>query len=349
MAKNSFIQDMIKSSSNEYADIASEGIRTSDIDEFIDTGSYILNALISGSIYKGLPENKTLALAGETSTGKTYAALTIVKNFLDKYENSVVFYFDSESAVTSDMIKNRNICSERVVVMPIDTIENFRHQVFKILEYYNTNKDENKPRIMIVLDSLGQLSSSKEIDDISNNKDKRDMTKQQLLKSTFRSIALKKAIAKIPMVITSHTYKKIGSMFPENVMSGGSGLQYTADIIVFLSKSKMKDGDSLVGNNIRCTLKKGRFTKEGSVSIVGLSFDKGLLPYNGLVDLAEKYDIFEKISKKFKLPDGRTVFQKTIEKNPEDYFTDEILDKLDDAAKKEFCYGSDIEYEEENA
>jgi RecA/RadA recombinase len=339
--KSSFISTMIASSGNKYADIVSDGIRTSDVYDYIDTGSYILNALLSGTIYGGLPDNKTLAFAGESGTGKTYAALSIVNNFLNKYDNSVVFYFDSESAVTSDMIKSRNIDCDRIVIMPVSTIEEFRYQAAKILDDYNIAKSENPelPRIMIVIDSLGQLASNKEINDIAADSDKRDMTKQQLLKSTFRVLSLKKSLARVPMVVTSHTYKEIGSMFPKSIMSGGSGLYYSADMIVFLNKSKIKDGKELTGNNIHCSLTKGRFTREGKVVVVGLSFTDGLLRYNGLLDLCEKYDIIKKVSTRYELPDGKKMFGKQIESNPEDVFTSEILNQIDTAAYKEFMYG----------
>ena len=127
-----FLKDIIKSSGNEYAGIASEGIDGSDVTGFIDTGSYAFNALLSGSLYGGIPNNKIMALAGESATGKTFFALGMCKKFLDDNPDGMVLYFDTESAVTSDMIKERGLDPERVAIFPVATVETFRHQAISI-------------------------------------------------------------------------------------------------------------------------------------------------------------------------------------------------------------------------
>jgi len=334
-----FLNSIVKESGNEYANIVSEGIEGSDVDGFVDTGSFAFNALLSGSLYGGIPDNKIVAIAGESATGKTYFTLGIVHKFLSDNPDGVVLYFDTEQAVTSDMFADRGVDPKRVAVFPVATIEEFRHQAITIVDkYLELSKDEKKP-MLICLDSLGMLSTDKEIADTADGKGTRDMTRAQMVKSTFRVLTLKLGKAGIPLILTNHTYDVIGSMFPQKEMGGGSGLKYAASTIVYLSKKKVKEGTDVIGNIIHCKLYKSRFTKENSMVDVLLNYDEGLNPYYGLVDIALKYEIFEKVSTRIQLPDGSKVYEKSIYKDPEKYFTDDIMTKLEDAVAKEFKYG----------
>ena len=141
------------------------------------------------------------------------------------------------------------------------------------------------------------------------------------------------------MIMTNHTYDVIGSMFPQKEMGGGSGLKYAASTIIYLSKKKEKVGTEIVGNIIHCKTYKSRLTKENQMVDVRLSYTKGLDRHYGLLDLAEKHDIISKVSTRYELPDGSKIFGKQINEDPEKYFTEEIMLKLEDAAHKEFCYG----------
>jgi len=344
---NEFLKNIIKSSGNEYAGIASEGIEGSDITGFVDTGSHSFNALLSGSLYGGIPDNKILALAGETATGKTFFALGICKKFLDDIPEAVVLYFDTEQAVTSNMIEDRGMDSNRVAVFPVATVEDFRHQVIQIVDKY-IESGKRKP-IMIVLDSLGMLSTLKEMTDTSEGKTTRDMTRAQVIKATFRVLTLKLGKAGIPLVMTNHTYSIIGSYVPMKEMGGGQGLKYAASTIVYLSKKKDKEGKDIIGGIIKCKLYKGRFTKENKEVEVQLNYDTGLNPYYGLVDIALRCGLFKKVSTRIELPDGKTVFEKQINREPEKYFTDEIMWALESEVAKEFKYGNTLpeEIEEE--
>ena len=334
-----FLKDIIKSSGNEYAGIASEGIDGSDVTGFIDTGSYAFNALLSGSLHGGIPNNKIMALAGESATGKTYFALGMCKKFLDDNPDGVVLYFDTEQAITSDMISERGMDPARVAIFPVATVETFRHQAISIVDKYIETKD-SKP-VFVVLDSLGMLSTEKEMNDTAEGKSTRDMTRAQVIKATFRVLTLKLGKAGIPLIMTNHTYDVVGAYVPMKEMGCGSGLKYAASTIVYLSKKKDKDGTDIVGNIIKCKLFKGRFTKENKMVEVQLNYDTGLNPYYGLVPLAVKYDIFKKVSTRIELPDGKTAFEKSINNEPEKYFTAEVMERLEDAVAKEFKYGSD--------
>ena len=337
-----FLKDIIKETGNEYASLVSDGA-SGDVTDFIDTGSYIFNALLGGSIHKGLPSNKITAIAGESATGKTFFVLGMCKHFLDQNPDGGVIFFESESAISKEIIEERDIDSKRMVVMPVTTVQEFRHQALTVLEkYIAQDKSERKP-LLLVLDSLGMLSTTKEIEDTQAGKETKDMTRAQIVKAVFRVLTLKLGKAKVPLIITNHTYDVIGSMFPQKEMGGGSGLKYAASSIVYLSKRKEKDGTEIIGNIIHCKNYKSRLTKENKVVDVRLTYDKGLDRYYGLLDLALKYNIFKQVSTRIELPDGTKTFGKTINNDPTKYFTPEILQQLDDVCGKEFKYGDVVE------
>ena len=334
-----FLKNIVKEAGNEYASIVDDGVETGDNLEFIDTGSYIFNALLSGSIHGGLPSNKITALAGESATGKTYFLMGMVKHFLDKDPNAGVIYFESESAITKQMVVDRGIDSKRMVIMPVTTVQEFRTQALKVLDSYLRQNEADRNPLFLCLDSLGMLSTTKEVEDTAEGKETRDMTRAQVLKAAFRVLTLKLGRAKVPMVVTNHTYDVVGSMFPQKEKGGGSGLKYAASSIDYLSKKKEKDGTEVIGNIVHCKNHKSRLTVENKMVDVRLTYDKGLDRHYGLLELAEKYEIFKKVSTRYELPDGSKQFGKTIMNDPETYFTDEIMTQLEDCASKEFKYG----------
>jgi RecA/RadA recombinase len=336
-----FLNQLIKQSGNKFASIVDDGLDGSDVTGFTDTGSMMFNALLSGSLYGGMANNKIIALAGEAATGKTYFTIGILAQFLRDNPDGVVLYFDTEQAVTSDMFKSRGVDPKRVGVFPVATIEEFRHQAITMVDKYLEKDEADRNPMMIVLDSLGMLSTSKEMNDTAEGKEVRDMTRAQVVKSTFRVLTLKLGKAKIPMIMTNHTYQVVGAYVPTSEMGGGTGLKYAASTIVYLSKKKDKDSEGdVVGNIINCKLYKSRFTKENQSVSVKLNYETGLDRYYGLVDLALSSGVFTKTSTRITLPDGSSAFEKNIYENPEKYFTKEVLEKLEKAAQKEFKYGS---------
>ena len=333
-----FLKSVIKETGNEYASLVVDGVEAGDVDEWIDTGSYIFNALLSGSLNGGLPKNKISALAGESATGKTYFLMGIIKNFLDKDPEAGVIYFESESALTKDLIVKRGIDPNRMVIMPVTTVQEFRTQALKTLDTYLVQHESERKPLFLCLDSLGMLSTTKEVEDTAEGKETRDMTRAQVLKAAFRVLTLKLGRAKVPMVVTNHTYDVVGSMFPTKEMGGGSGLKYAASSIIYLSKKKEKDGTEVIGNIIHCKNHKSRLTVENKQVDVRLTYDKGLDRHYGLLELAEKYEIFKRVSTRYELPDGSKQFGKTILNDPKTYFTDEVMEKLEECAGKEFKY-----------
>ena len=334
-----FLKDIVKEIGNEYASLVSDGVAAGDCDKFIDTGSYIFNALLSGSIYGGIPANKITAIAGESSTGKTFFCLSIVKHFLDTNPDAGVIYFESESAITKSMIEERGIDSSRMIIVPVVTVQEFRTQAIKIVDKVLEYKPKDRKPMMFVLDSLGNLSTTKEIEDSEAGKETRDMTRAQVIKSVFRVLTLKLGKAGVPMLVTNHTYDVVGSYVPTKEMGGGSGLKYAASTIIHLSKSKEKDGTEVVGNIIKCKAHKSRFTKENSIAETRLFYDSGLDPYYGLLELGEKHGIFSKSAGRYEI-NGVKTYAKSILNDPEKYFTPQIMEKLDEAAATEFKYGN---------
>ena len=335
-----FLDTVVKDSKNEYASFASEGIAAGDVESFVDTGSYIFNALVSGSIFGGIPSNKITALAGESGTGKTFFCLSVVRNFLDSDPNAGVIYFETESAISKQMIESRGIDSKRMVIFPVNTIEEFRTQAVRIIDKYMEQPKEDRKPLMFVLDSLGMLATNKEVEDASNDKQVRDMTKAQLVKSAFRILTLKMGKANIPMIVTNHTYDVVGSYVPTKEMGGGSGLKYAASSIIYLSKKKEKDGTEVVGNLIKAKTAKSRLSKENKDVTVRLYYDeRGLDRYYGLLELGEIGGLWKNVAGRYEI-DGKKVYAKAILKEPEVYFTPEVMEKLDEIAREEFSYGS---------
>ena len=335
----SFLKNIVKEIDNDYAGLMNEG-GVGDIESFVDTGSYIFNALISGSIYKGIPSNKITALAGESGTGKTFFCLGVVQSYLRDNPDAGVVYFESEAAVTKQMIDERGIDGNRMILVPVTTVQEFRTQAIQILDKYLEQKTEDRKPMMFVLDSLGMLATSKELADSAEGKDTRDMTRAQVVKAIFRILTLKLGKANVPLLVTNHTYDVVGAYIPTKEMGGGSGLKYAASTIIYLSKKKEKDGKDVIGNIIKAKAAKSRLTKENADVETRLYFDaRGLDKYYGLLELGEKYGVFERKGNRVVVGNS-SVYPSAILKDPDKYFTAEIMEKLDWAAGQEFRYGS---------
>ena len=335
-----FLKSLLKELHDEDTSLAADGVGSAEFGGFIDTGSYALNAALSGSLYGGVPDNKVTAFAGESATGKTYFVLGVVRSFLDANPTGGVVYYDTEAAVTRKMMEERGIDTSRVIIAEPDTIQKFKTHALKLLDAYDQKDPKERPPMMFVLDSLGMLSTSKEMEDSLEGKDTRDMTKAQIIKATFRVLTLKLAKVRIPMLVTNHVYELVGSYVPTKELGGGTGLKYAASTIAMLSKSKAKDGNDVIGNIIKVKMYKSRLSKENSQVEVLLTYAKGLDRYYGLLDMAEKHGVFKKVSTRYQLPDGTSAFGKNINEDPQKYFTDEVMKQLEEAVAKEFKYGA---------
>ena len=332
-----FLKEIVKEIGDEYTQLASEAEST---ESFVDTGSYIFNGLISGSIFGGVSRNKITAIAGESSTGKTFFSLAMVKNFLDNNPDGYCLYFDTEAAVNRGLLESRGIDLERLVVVNVVTIEEFRSKALKAVDIYlKTDEDKRKP-CMFVLDSLGMLSTEKEITDALNDKQVRDMTKSQLVKGAFRMLTLKLGQANIPLIVTNHTYDVIGSYVPTKEMGGGSGLKYAASTIIYLGKKKEKDKTEVVGNIIKAKTVKSRLSRENQQVEIRLYYDeRGLDKYYGLLELGETAGMWKNVAGRYEI-NGKKIYAKNIYAEPEKYFTEDVMIKLDETAQRVFSYGA---------
>lgn len=337
---SNFYKDLVKGLNDTNTHLLSDGGNSAEFGDWVDTGCYALNALVSGSMYGGIADNKVTAIAGAEATGKTFFALGIVNNFLQKPDAGTIYY-DTESAVTKAMMEARGINPERLVVSEPQTIQHFRHLALQTLERYQSTK--NRPPMMMVLDSLGQLSTTKEMEDTAKGAETKDMTKPAVIKATFRTLGLTLARAKVPLIVTNHTYDVIGAYVPTKEMSGGSGLKYTASTILMLSKKKDKNGTDVIGNIIKVRTQKSRFTKEQKTVELKLSYTSGLDRYYGLLDIANKYGIIKQVATRMEMPDGTKVYAKTIYNDPTKYFTPDIMERLEIACNQEFMYGQSTE------
>jgi len=261
-----FLKDIVKEIGGEYTQLAA------DIDEtekYVDTGSYIFNALVSGSVFGGVSGNKITAIAGESSTGKTFFSLAVVKNFLDTNPDGYCLYFDTEAAITKSLVESRGIDTSRLVVVNVVTIEEFRGKALKAVDLYLKKPEGERKPCMFVLDSLGMLSTEKEITDALNDKQVRDMTKSQLVKGAFRMLTLK------------------------------------------------------LGKDVE----------------IRLYYDeRGLDRYYGLLELGEIGGLWKNVAGRYEM-DGKKIYAKQILANPKEYFTEEVMQQLDQIARKEFSYG----------
>lgn len=231
----SSMTDFLKAIDNKFASIADDGIAAGDIAGYIDTGSYALNALVSGSIYGGLPNNKITLCGAPSSTGKTFIALGCANGFQQNNPKGIVMVFESESAITKGMLVDRGIDPKRAIIIPVTTVEGFRTQALKMVQHYNSLSEKDREPLFFILDSMGMLSTEKELTDVAAGSGTKDMTRAALLKATFRVLTLELGRAGIPLFVTNHVYDAIGQgPYAAQVQGGGC--------LVAGTKIKMADG-----------------------------------------------------------------------------------------------------------
>ena len=343
--RQNFFRNLVEDMKDEDTNIMGDGLGAAEYSGTIDTGSYMLNAVLSGSLYGGVPNNKVTAFAGESATGKTFFVLGVAKQFLEDNPTGGIVYYDTEAAVTKKMMEERGLDTSRVIISEPDTIQKFRSHALKTIDMYEKSPD--RPPMLFILDSLGLLSTEKELADSMEGKDVRDMTKSQLVKGTFRVLTLKLAKIGVPMIVTNHVYEVIGSYMPQKEMGGGSGLKYAASTIAYLSKKKVREGTDITGIIIKAKMFKSRIAKENAEAEVLLSYKGGLDRYYGLLEFGEKMGVFNKSGNRYEIGESK-LYGKQILKDPEKYFTEDIMAALDACAKQEYSYGVMDEHDTED-
>ena len=289
MAKNSgsfsFAQldkELSKISGFETGSILSEN-SFSEVDEWISTGNYLLNAQISGSLFGGIPNTRSLGVMGDPGTGKSFFCLNVVREAQKQGYNIV--YCDTEGAIDKSSAANFGIDLDRVRYQPIQTVSQFQTFVSNLLDLVKKAKAAGEnPKILLVLDSLGMLSTDKELNDAMKGHNAADMgAKAKELRKLFRVITLDLTAAKIPLICTNHVYAG-GGYIPTKESSGGDGPVFAMSAVAFLSKAQLKDGSGTkTGIVVTSNLKKSRFTVPEVIKF-HISFSNGMNPYVGLQD-----------------------------------------------------------------
>ena len=247
--------------------------------DMIQTSVPMVNVAMSGSLEGGLTPGLTV-FAGPSKHFKTAFSLLLAKAYLDKYEDAVVLFYDSEFGSPQSYFDNFGIDPGRVLHTPITDIEQLKFDVMSQI-----NNVERGDHVIIVVDSVGNLASKKEVDDALEGKSVADMTRAKQMKSLFRMITPHLTIKDIPMVVVNHTYSEIG-LFPKQIVSGGTGIYYSADQIFIIGRQQEKEGTEVVGYNFIINVEKSRFVREKSKIPVEVTFEGGISKWSGLLDVA---------------------------------------------------------------
>ena len=275
---NALLDKLKKNSTIKETNVLSESKLFSTKD-LIQTSVPALNVALSGKLDGGLTPGLTI-FAGPSKHFKTAFAMMLVKSFLDKYDDGIVLFYDSEFGAPQSYFENFGIDTGKVVHTPITDIEQLKHDIMKQI-----NELERKDRVMIVVDSVGNLASKKEVDDALDGKSVADMTRAKQMKSLFRMITPHLTIKDIPMVVVNHTYMEIG-MFPKAIVSGGTGIYYSADNIFIIGRQQEKQGTEVVGYNFIINVEKSRYVREKSKIPIEVTFEGGISKWSGLLDMA---------------------------------------------------------------
>ena len=247
--------------------------------DMIPTSIPIINVALSGRLDGGLTPGLTM-WAGPSKHFKTAFSLLMARAYMDKYEDAALLFYDSEFGTPQSYFDAFGIDTERVVHTPVTDVEQLKFDIMQQLQ--NIERGE---RVMIVIDSIGNLASKKEVEDALDQKSVADMSRAKQMKSLFRMVTPHLTLKDIPMVVVNHTYKEIG-MFPKDIVGGGTGSYYSADNIFILGRQQEKDGTEVTGYNFIINVEKSRYVKEKSKIPVSVSFDGGISKWSGLLDLA---------------------------------------------------------------
>ena len=330
--------------------ILSENTNRVKIDNWIGLGNYMLNAQISGSIFKGIPENRITMIVGESQTGKTFLCLNAARKAQE--QGYKVIWADTEQAMDDDSFRRFGVNLDELIYLPINTINDLSHYLSNFADVLLKAKGEKMDvgKYIVIIDSLGNLSTRKEVNDVNSNSEKKDMTRPGEIKRLFRTCTKKLGGLKIPLIVVNHVYANVGSFFGGNIIGGGQGPFLNSSTILYLSKAQLKeDGKNKTGVIVTSKLEKSRFTKGGIPIKFHISFFKGMNPYVGL----ENYISWENcgIQSGKILPDGSFEPSETARSVAVDHlgmhipkkdlwtskvFTKEVLEKLDVLIRSDF-------------
>jgi len=247
--------------------------------DMITTSVPIINVALSGKLDGGLTPGLTM-WAGPSKHFKTAFSLLMAKSYLDKYKDAALLFYDSEFGTPQSYFDSFGIDTNRVLHTPLTDIEQLKHDIMQQLTQL-----ERGDKLIVVIDSIGNLASKKEVDDAVEGKSVADMSRAKQVKSLFRMVTPHLNLKDIPMVVVNHTYMEIG-MFPKAIVGGGTGSYYSADNIFIIGRQQEKEGTEVIGYNFIINVEKSRYVKEKSKIPVTVSFDGGISRWSGLLDIA---------------------------------------------------------------
>jgi len=247
--------------------------------DMIQTQIPIINVALSGKLVGGLTPGLTM-WAGPSKHFKTAFSLLMAKSYLDKYPDSALLFYDSEFGTPQSYFDSFGIDTKRVLHTPITDIEQLKFDIMQQLQGL-----ERDDRVIIVVDSIGNLASKKEVEDALDQKSVADMSRAKQVKSLFRMVTPHLNLKNIPMIVVNHTYMEIG-MFPKAIVGGGTGSYYSADNIFIIGRQQEKEGQDIIGYNFIINVEKSRYVKEKAKIPVTVSFEGGISRFSGLLDVA---------------------------------------------------------------
>jgi RecA/RadA recombinase len=275
---SSILDKIKKNSSIKDSAILSKSKFFNDKD-MIPTPVPAINIALSGKLDGGLTPGLTM-WAGPSKHFKTAFSLLMAKSYLDKYPEAALLFYDSEFGSPQSYFESFGIDTDRVLHTPLMDIEQLKFDIMKQLTSL-----ERDDKLIIIIDSIGNLASKKEVDDALDGKSVADMTRAKQVKSLFRMVTPHLNLKNIPMVVVNHTYMEIG-MFPKAIVGGGTGSYYSADNIFILGRQQEKDGTEITGYNFIINVEKSRYVKEKSKIPVNVTFEGGINKWSGLLDIA---------------------------------------------------------------
>lgn len=274
------LKKILKNSPTKFTSILSESVMFKDKD-IIPTDVPIINVAFSGDLNGGISSGLTL-FAGPSKTFKSNLALICVRAFLNKYEDAICIFYDSEGGITPEYLKSLQIDPARVVHVPIEHIEMLKFDIVKQLQEL-----DRKDKVIMVIDSIGNTASLKELEDAQNEKSVAEMQRAKSIKGLFRMVTPSLVAKDIPCIAICHTYSEM-TMYPRQIISGGSGLMYSCNQAFIIGKSQEKDGTELLGYNFTINIEKSRFVREKSKLPFTVTYEEGVHKYSGLLDLAKE-------------------------------------------------------------
>ena len=323
MAKSELMKKILKESDNPYISSLEDSELLND-SEIISTDIPALNIMLSGAVDGGF-NNGVITLAGKSKSFKTLFSLHMAKSYLEQHkdEDPILVFWDSEFGTTKRYFDLLGEHKDRVVHNPVISVEDLRSQLSKMLSTL-----DRKSKVIMILDSLGGLASNKETDDAIDGKSSVDMTRAKYVKSLFRIVTPQLVIKNVPLIVINHTYQEL-SMYPKEILGGGTGLLYASNTVIFIGKQQEKTGKELDGFNFILKSEKSRYLKEQAKIPVQVLYGSGIQKYSGMFDLALSYDIITSPTKGYyEYGDiGKKVRRKEIESN------DEIMEEIINSEK----------------